>query len=84
MLPTASSVSLGGGPDSLENYTGTNICTTENYSNSIRLTSTSLKSILNRLQTVSSTKTLTLGAQNLLKLTAEDIAVATNKGWTVA
>ena len=84
MLPAASSVSLGSCSDRLENYTGTNICTNENYSNSLRLTPASLKSILNRLQTVSSTKTITLGEQNLLKLTAEDIAVATNKGWTVA
>ena len=43
----------------------------------------SLIRILNNLMTQSSTKTLTLGSTNLAKLTAEEIAIATNKGWTV-
>ena len=36
--------------------------------------------ILNNLKTVTSTKTLTMGATNLAKLTDEDKAIATNKG----
>ena len=40
--------------------------------------------ILNNLKTVTSSKTLTMGATNLAKLTDEDKAIATNKGWTLA
>ena len=40
--------------------------------------------ILNNLATVTTTKTLTMGATNLAKLTDEDKAIATNKGWTLA
>jgi hypothetical protein len=47
------------------------------------LTHDSLMSIINNLMTVTSTKTLTLGATNLAKLTADEVAIATNKGWTV-
>ena len=36
--------------------------------------------ILNNLKTVTSSKTLTMGADNLAKLTEEDKAIATNKG----
>ena len=36
--------------------------------------------ILNNLKTVTETKTLTMGATNLAKLTEEDKAIATNKG----
>lgn len=43
-----------------------------------------LVTILNNLATVSSTQTLTMGSTNLAKLTADDIAIATNKGWTLA
>ena len=40
--------------------------------------------ILNNLKTVTSATTLTMGATNLAKLTEEDKAIATNKGWTLA
>lgn len=43
-----------------------------------------LVTILNNLATVTSTQTLTMGATNLAKLTDEDKAIATNKGWTLA
>ena len=43
-----------------------------------------LVTILNNLQTVTSTKVLTMGATNLAKLTDEDKLIATNKGWTLA
>ena len=68
----------------LKNYSGYAIAQNHSYNNSICLTTESLVSILNRLSTVSSTKTLTLGQCNKNKLTAEQIAIATQKGWTVA
>lgn len=40
--------------------------------------------ILNNLTTVTTTKTLKMGATNLARLTDEDKAIATNKGWTLA
>lgn len=40
--------------------------------------------ILNNLKTVTTTKTLKMGATNLAKLTDEDKLIATNKGWTLA
>ena len=43
-----------------------------------------LVTILNNLATITSTKTLTMGLTNLAKLTEEDKAIATNKGWTLA
>lgn len=46
------------------------------------LTHDSLVDVIANLATVSG-QTLTLGAENLAKLTPEEIAVATNKGWTV-
>ena len=47
------------------------------------LTRDSLVYCINNLKTVSG-KTLTLGAINLAKLTAEEIAVGTAKGWTIS
>jgi hypothetical protein len=46
------------------------------------LTVDSLMNVINNLATVSN-KTLSLGSTNLNKLTAEQIAVATSKGWTL-
>ena len=43
-----------------------------------------LLEIIGNLKTVTRTKTLTMGATNLAKLTDEDKAIATNKGWTLA
>lgn len=45
---------------------------------------TDLLIILNNLATVTTTQTLKMGATNLAKLTDEDKAIATNKGWTLA
>lgn len=64
-------------------YSGYGINANHNLS-STKLTADSIRSIFNRLPTISNSLTITLGAENLLKVTAEDIAVATNKGWTVA
>ena len=49
-----------------------------------RLTHDSLMVIINGLQTVTTTQTLTLGTTNLAKLTDEEKKVATDKGWTLA
>jgi surface protein len=54
------------------------------FSNSTNLTHDSLMSIINNLATVSSSTTLTLGYTNLSKLTDEEKAIATGKGWTLA
>ena len=48
------------------------------------LTHDSLMSIINNLATVTKTQTLTLGSTNLAKLSSEEKAIATNKGWTLA
>lgn len=47
------------------------------------LTHDSLLNVINRLGKVSEAKTLTLGSTNLAKLTDEEKAIATNKGWTL-
>lgn len=62
----------------------TNIGTTLEISDSTRFEREDLLIILNNLKTVTSTKTLYMGATNLAKLTDEDKLIATNKGWTLA
>ena len=52
------------------------------FSNANKLSRESLLSIINNLEVVSG-ETLTLGSVNLAKLTDDDIAIATNKGWSV-
>lgn len=61
-----------------------NISENIDFSYSRQLTHDSLMSIINNLAEVSSTKTLTLGSTNLAKLTDDEKAIATNKGWTLA
>jgi surface protein len=61
-----------------------NINATFDFSKCPNLTHDSLMSIINNLTTRTSTKKLTLGATNLAKLTNEEKAIATNKGWTLA
>ena len=52
------------------------------------LTHDSLMNVINGLYDIATkgcnTQKLTLGSTNLAKLTAEEIAIATNKGWTVS
>jgi surface protein len=48
------------------------------------LTHDSLMSVINNLKNVGYSRELILGATNLAKLTAEEIAIATNKGWIVS
>ena len=61
-----------------------NIGTYLNISSSTKFTREALLEIIGNLKTVTSTKTLTMGSTNLAKLTEEDKAIATNKGWTLA
>ena len=51
---------------------------------STKFTRDALVEILNNLAPVTSTQTLTMGATNLAKLTDDDKAIATNKGWQLA
>ena len=53
-------------------------------SDSTELTHDSLMVVINGLQTVTTTQTLTLGSTNLAKLTDDEKKVATDKGWTLA
>lgn len=55
-----------------------------NISASTKFEESDLVTIINNLATVTTTQTLTMGATNLAKLTDEDKAIATNKGWTLA
>ena len=48
------------------------------------LSRASLLSLFDKLQQTATTRTLTIGRINRLKLTPEEIAIATQKGWTVA
>ena len=73
--------------DALENMTfkeGSEIAASISFSNSSKLSYESLRSIINALGTVSSTKTLTLHATAKAKLSDSDIAEITQKGWTLA
>ena len=51
---------------------------------SLLMPAENLVEVLTNLPTVGSAKTITLGSTNKNKLTAEQIAIATEKGWTVA
>lgn len=53
------------------------------FSHCYNLTVGSLENILNALMTTTSAQTCTLGTTNLSKLSEEQIAIATNKGWTL-
>lgn len=69
---------------SLKSILMTNIGVSLNISASTLFEREDLVLILNNLKTVTTTKTLTMGATNLAKLTDEDKLIATNKGWTLA
>lgn len=61
---------------------------TLDLSDSRSLTHDSLMNIINGLYDIATkgcnTQSLTIGSTNVAKLTAEEIAIATNKGWTVS
>ena len=62
----------------------TGMKTSFNISVSTQFETSDLVTILNNLATITSTETLTMGSTNLAKLTDEEKAIATNKGWTLA
>ena len=72
------------GCSKLETIHMLNIGADLNISSSTLFTREALLEIIGNLKTVTSTKTLTMGSTNLAKLTEEDKAIATNKGWTLA
>lgn len=61
-----------------------NFKTSVGFSDSTKLTHDSLMVIINGLQTVTETQTLTLGTDNLAKLSDAEKQIATDKGWTLA
>ena len=69
---------------SLKSILMTNIGVSLDISASTLFERADLVTILNNLKTVTTTKTLKMGATNLAKLTDEDKLIATNKGWTLA
>lgn len=73
-----------GGCTSLKSILMTGMKANFDISASTQFEESDLVTILNNLATVTTTKTLTMGATNLAKLTDEDKAIATNKGWTLA
>lgn len=81
---TANNSKFTANPYYLVDFAPPSLDIAQNYSSSTRLTRQSLLTIIDRLPTLSTAKTLTIGQTNKLKLTAEEIAVATTKGWTVA
>lgn len=72
------------GCSSLKSILMTGMKVSFNIHSSTQFERADLVTILNNLATVTTTKTLTMGATNLAKLTDEDKAIATNKGWTLA
>lgn len=69
---------------SLVDYWPSVISINQTYSSAAALSIASLLRIIASLPVATEARTLTLGQTNKLKLTAEQIAVATQKGWTVA
>jgi hypothetical protein len=65
---------------------GSQLYCTLNLSDANQLTTTSVLNVFNTIATVSTSKKcqITLHADVLAKLTDEEIAIATNKGWTVS
>ena len=68
----------------IRHITGMNVAISHSYSNLPMLERESLLEILTCLPAVTASRTVTLGAVNKAKLTVEQIAIATQKGWTVA
>ena len=69
---------------SLETIHMINIGTDLDISSSTKFTREALLEIIGNLKTVTRTMRLKMGTTNLAKLTDEDKAIATNKGWSLA
>ena len=76
--------SMFSGCSSLKSILMTGMKVKFDISSSTQFEESDLVTILNNLATVTTTQTLTMGATNLAKLTDEEKAIATNKGWTLA
>ena len=76
--------SIFSGCSSLKSILMTGMTVSFKISSSTKFEESDLVTILNNLATVTTTQTLTMGATNLAKLTDEEKAIATNKGWTLA
>lgn len=61
-----------------------NIKSSLDISASTKFTRERLAELIGNLQTVEEPQTLTIGADNLAKLTSDDILAATEKNWTLA
>lgn len=70
--------------DNLTNLKVGKITVNFKFANCGKLSHDSLMNVINALEPTETTKTLTIGTKNLAKLTEAEIAVATEKGWTVA
>lgn len=68
----------------LEEIHMTNINVSLNINVSTKFTREALLEIIGNLKPTTTSKTLYMGSTNLAKLTEEDKAIATNKGWTLA
>ena len=68
----------------LTDFTGMPLVYNCDFSSAHSLTKESLIAMLTVLPELTGTHKITLGQTNKLKLTPEEIAIATNKGWTVA
>ena len=71
------------GCSSLKSILMTGMSVNFDISPSTKFEESDLVTILNNLATVTQTRTLTMGATNLAKLTDAEKAIATNKGWTL-
>lgn len=80
---TLQQATLFGGVTTLEEVIWNNCKTSFSISGNNGMTRESLVDLFNSLGTPETTQTLTIGATNLAKLTAEDIAIATVKNWQV-
>ena len=72
------------GDTNLKRFGCKNIRFSLNLSPSTAFEEADLVEVIGNLVDVGADKTLTIGATNRAKLTAEEIAVATIKGWTIA
>ncbi len=72
-----------GGCSNLEEIHCTGLKISFDIHYSTKFTESALVEILNNLGTPTSSQTLTMGATNLAKLTDEEKAIATDKGWTL-
>ena len=84
LTSTAPAAFLGDCPNLRDVTIGIPIALTHSYSGDDALSHESLINILNNLPTVTTRRTLTIGSQNINRLTAEEKQIATNKNWTLA